>query len=126
MPLVRLYPYNPAQGFVLRTYTLINQKLKFVEARGWYEVSADIAKVLEGIPQESRKPRGPKAFMVAKDKEEAKKLDADLRVLLRKPEEDSVGTIEEPVPMRPGKRGPSGGGPKSRSKRSTVAVSEND
>lgn len=104
--LVRLYPYAPRQGFVLKRYTLVNEGLRFLGERGWYEVTEEIAEVLRDIPQQSRHPHGPKAFAIARDSADAKRLDAKIDEILRqaKGEDDRVGTADAPVPATPMKK----------------------
>ena len=40
--LVRLKPYDPRRGFVLRRYTY--RGIKFHEERGWYRVDKDVGR----------------------------------------------------------------------------------
>lgn len=105
--LVRLYPHAPRVGWVLKTYTLIDggKSIKFVGERGWYEVDDALAEKLEGILQESNKPKGPRAFMVAEDKDDAARLDAEAKEILSEKKEESIGTVDAPVRLhRPGAR----------------------
>lgn len=80
--------------------------MRFLESRGWYEVSDEVAAKLEGIPQQDRHPGGARAFLVADDKSEAKELDDRVSQMVRKSKkQEQVGTAEEPVQMaRPGAR----------------------
>ena len=50
--LVRLKPYNPKAGCVLRTYMV--QNIKFNNESGWYDVPDALAEYLQTVP--------PKAF----------------------------------------------------------------
>lgn len=117
--LVRLYPRHPQLGYVLRSYTILDpQPLRFLEVRGWYEVDDDVAEILKGIPQQDRYPGGPKAFMIAADKAEAKAMEERAKEAIRKAvREETVGTVEEPVKVS---------SPRPGSKRSTVAVPEGE
>ena len=63
MPLlVRLKPYNPKAGHVLRTYVV--QGIKFLHDRGWYEVPDALAAYLKTVPQQDTEPNSPFAFDV--------------------------------------------------------------
>lgn len=116
--LVRLYPYNPRRGWLKQTYldpALGERKggMKFVGKRGWYEVSDEVAEELEDVLQREYDLRSGKAFLIAKDAREAKKLDADL--VDPEDEEASIGTADAPVrSSRPGRRK---GKPKTRTKK---------
>jgi hypothetical protein len=44
---VRLKPYNPRQGYVMRRFRAFG--IEFVEGRGWYEVPRDIADYLRTV-----------------------------------------------------------------------------
>jgi len=116
--LVRLYPRHVPLGFVLRSYTILDPPLRFMVHRGWYEVDDAVADMLKDIPQQERYPTGPRAFMIAADKAEAKKLDAKAaEVIAKAVKVEQVGTADEPVKAttaaRPGSR-------------STVAVPDED
>lgn len=116
--LVRLYPRHPQLGFVLRSYTILEpQPLRFLEHRGWYEVDDEVADLLADVPQQERYPTGPKAFMIASDKSEAKAMEERARdAVLKARREETVGTVDEPVKTstpRPGAK-----------KRATVAVED--
>ncbi len=71
--LVRLKPYDPRRGYVLRRFTY--QGIKFHEERGWYVVDKAVAEYLRKVPQRDTDPHSPLAFDVATE-EEAKALDA--------------------------------------------------
>ena len=71
--LVRLKPYDPRRGFVLRRFTY--KGIKFQEERGWYRVEKPVADYLAGVRQVEHNPHSPLAFDVQTD-EEAKALDA--------------------------------------------------
>lgn len=122
MALVRLYPHAPRLGWVIKNLTLVDEGLRFREERGWYEVDDEVAAKLAKLPQQDRHPHGPRAFAVAKDRDEARRLDRQIAEMLRQTrgEDDSTGTPDEPVPAkRPGSREPAEG-------RSTVAVSDDE
>jgi len=65
--LVRLKPYNPKRGCVIRRYTVYG--FRFEETRGWYEVSGTVAAYLETIHQIPTDENSPKAFDVCSPKE---------------------------------------------------------
>ena len=69
--LVRLKPYNPRRGHVLRRYTY--RGIKFHWERGWYRVAKAIAEYLRSVRQVPGDEHAPPAFDVCTD-EEAKKL----------------------------------------------------
>ena len=71
--LVRLKPYDPRRGFVLRRFTY--QGIKFHEERGWYRVTKVVAEYLAKVQQRDTDPHSPLAFDVASE-EEARALDA--------------------------------------------------
>lgn len=104
--LVRIAPYNPRQGFVKRRHTILKPRpMRFDVDRGWYEVDDEVAEALRKIPQEDRKPAGLRAFMIATDREDAKRQEDELRNASRRNDEESVGTIEEPIKAtRPGSK----------------------
>jgi len=131
--LVRLFPYNPRLGHVLRRFTLAAQGLRFSDDRGWYEVSPEIAALLRDVPQEERFPQR-KAFQIAEDAEEAKQLEEELIGMMRTEERATVvGTASAPlaaIPDRPGARSNDDrqargaakpGGPRTRGRSTTVA-----
>jgi hypothetical protein len=130
--LVRLHPYLPKQGYVMRSFTLVNHNLRFVQDRGWYRLddpSPALLRELEDKSQQDRYPDGPRAFLVAKGasfdeaKAEAKRLEDIVDARMRKAVgiNETVGTIDAPaVPARPGTR--PGARETSARERSTVAV----
>lgn len=71
--LVRLKPYDPRRGHVLRRFTYAG--IKFQEERGWYRVEAPVADYLRGARQIPGDPYAPLAFDVCSEAE-AKALDA--------------------------------------------------
>ena len=102
---VRLIPYNPKQGFVLKSYTDAVLGLKFVGASGWYKVEDDVAKKLASVPQEDRRPFGLKAFQIAEDKEDARRLEEEHdRYLRRVTRTEKIGTADNPVEATPDNR----------------------
>lgn len=60
--LVRLKPFAPRQGFVLRRYMAFG--LRFDADRGWYEVPANVAQALRTIREQEDVPNSPLAFDV--------------------------------------------------------------
>lgn len=79
--LVRLKPYDPRRGHVLRRFTYAG--IKIHEERGWYRVSKEVAEYIRGVHQIPGEAYTPLAFDVCTD-DEAKALDvredADARV----------------------------------------------
>ncbi len=71
--LVRLKPYDPRRGHVLRRFTYAGVKIH--EERGWHRVSKQVADYLRGVRQVNGDDYSPLAFDVCTD-EEAKALDA--------------------------------------------------
>jgi hypothetical protein len=72
---VRLKPYNPRRGCVMRKYTHGPTNKKFEEAHGWYLVDDGLAHELENVHQIARDPDSPLAFDVT-DLRGAKAIDA--------------------------------------------------
>ncbi|MCG8419635.1 MAG: hypothetical protein MJE77_17015 [Proteobacteria bacterium] len=70
--LVRLKPYDPRRGYVIRRYTY--RGIKFQQERGWYRVQKDVADYLRGVRQIAQDEHSPAAFDVHSP-EEAKVLD---------------------------------------------------
>jgi hypothetical protein len=109
MKLVKLYPYNKQFGWVLRSYTLTNGKnpIRFRGTTGsiksgWYEVEDDFAEELSKVLQQDRYPEGPKAFMVANDREHSADLDRKIAERLAGKNEKE-GNAEAPIRIhRPG------------------------
>lgn len=105
--LVRIPPHSPRHGYVLRRLVVLEPKLmRFESARGWYEVPEAIARSLEHRLQDPANPLSQKAFLIANDAEEARRIDEKLALLFRTDEEERVGTADKPVKVaeRPGKR----------------------
>lgn len=71
--LVRLKPYDPRRGHVLRRYTY--DGIKFQPERGWYRVEKSVAEYLRTVHQQPSDPYSPLAFDVCTDAE-AKTLEA--------------------------------------------------
>jgi len=71
--LVRLKPYDPRRGHVLRRFTYAGVKIH--EERGWHRVSKQVADYLRGVRQVNGDEYSPLAFDVCTD-EEAKAVDA--------------------------------------------------
>jgi len=70
--LVRLKPYDPRRGHVLRRYTYSGVKIH--EERGWHRVSKAVAEYLKTVKQVAADEYSPLAFDVCTD-DEAKALD---------------------------------------------------
>lgn len=62
--LVRLKPFNPRRGYVLKTYVDGPTGSVFREERGWYEVEADFAERLREIRSRPDREESPAAFDV--------------------------------------------------------------
>ena len=71
--LVRLKPYDPRRGHVLRRYTYAG--IKFHEERGWSRVEKPVGDYLRSVHQLSSDSHSPLAFDVCTE-EEAKAIDA--------------------------------------------------
>ena len=71
--LVRLKPYDPRRGHVLRRYTYAG--IKFQEERGWYRVEKPVAEYLRAVHEVPTDGYSPLAFDVCTE-EEAKALEA--------------------------------------------------
>ncbi len=67
--LVRLKPYDPRRGHVLRRFTYAG--IKFQPERGWYRVERSVAEYLRGVRQQSADQYAPLAFDVCTDTEAA-------------------------------------------------------
>lgn len=65
--LVRLRPYNPKRGCLLRRFTY--RGIRFMEDRGWYRVDEDIAGYLKGVRQVDSDPDSSLAFDVCTEEE---------------------------------------------------------
>lgn len=76
--LVRIKPYNPRRGYVLRRYVYADPKTgtryRFEEPRGWYVVPVRIGNYLKTIHSSFEDPESPFAFDVV-SQEEAKRID---------------------------------------------------
>lgn len=70
---VRLKPYDPRRGHVLRRYTY--RGIKFHEDRGWFRVPKDVADYLQAVHQVPGDEHSPLAFDCCTEAE-AKSLDA--------------------------------------------------
>jgi len=71
--LVRLKPYDPRRGHVLRRYTYAG--IKFQEERGWYRVEKAVAEYLRNVREVPSDRYSPLAFDVCTEAE-AKALEA--------------------------------------------------
>lgn len=69
---VRLKPYQPSKNHLLRKYILHNEKMTFLEEKGWYKVPRRIAAKLQSVTQRTHDPDSPNAFEIvpAKVREE--------------------------------------------------------
>jgi hypothetical protein len=65
--LVRLKPYDPRRGHVLRRYTY--KGIKFSDDRGWYKVTKAVADYLRDVHQEAGNEHSPPAFDVCSEAE---------------------------------------------------------
>ena len=72
--LVRLKPYNPKRGCVMRKYTHGPSGKRFEENCGWYKVDAGLAAYLKTVRQISGDPESADAFDVCTEAE-AKRID---------------------------------------------------
>lgn len=70
--LVRLKPYDPRRGHVLKRYTYAG--IKFQEERGWYRVEKPVADYLRTVHEVPTDNYSPLAFDVCTE-DEAKALD---------------------------------------------------
>ena len=71
--LVRLRPYDPRRGCVVRRYTF--KGIKFQDTHGWYRVVKKTADYLRGVRQVAGDEHSPLAFDVCTP-EEAQLIDA--------------------------------------------------
>ena len=71
--LVRLKPYDPRRGFVLRRFTYAG--IRFQDARGWYRVERKVGEHLRAVRTVPTDKYAPLAFDVCTEAE-AKALDA--------------------------------------------------
>jgi len=65
--LVRLKPYDPKRGHVLRRYTAFG--VRFDESRGWYRVSDEVAAYLASVHEQPGLDYTPLAFDVCTEEE---------------------------------------------------------
>jgi len=65
--LVRLKPYDPKRGHVIRRYTAFS--IRFEEARGWYKVADEVAAYLATVHQVPGDEDSPLAFDVCTEEE---------------------------------------------------------
>jgi len=70
--LVRLKPFDPRRGHVLRRYTY--RGIKLHEERGWYRLEKPVAEYLRTVRQQPADPHSPLAFDICSE-EEAKAVD---------------------------------------------------
>ena len=107
--LVRLKPYDPRRGHVLRRYTFAG--IKFQHDRGWYRVEEPVGAYLKGVRQVNGDEYSQLAFDVCTE-QEAKELEtseanaskvkqeasAEIKVSPARP---AVTTAELPTPATP-------------------------
>lgn len=72
--LVRLRPFDPRRGQVLRRYTYAG--IKFQDDRGWYRVERGVGEYLRSVKQLAGNPLSKAAFDVCTE-EEARALDSE-------------------------------------------------
>ena len=98
---VRLKPYDPRRGYVLRRYTY--RGIKFHEERGWFRVPKDVAEYLRAVHQSPGDEHSPLAFDVCSEAE-AKNLETKEKEasVTRKTASDD---IKVSVPQDDAKRG---------------------
>ena len=65
--LVRMKPYDPRRGFVLRRFTFGG--IRFQEERGWYLVEKPVADYLRTVREVAVDPHSPAAFDVCTEAE---------------------------------------------------------
>ena len=112
--LVRLKPYDPRRGNVLRRFTY--QGIKFHEERGWYRVAKTVADYLRSVHQQSADPHSPLAFDICTEDEarstEAKEKEAanarktatdDIKLSVARPA-GAVTTADLPEPAKDDKK----------------------
>jgi hypothetical protein len=99
MLLVRLKPYDPRRGHVLRRFTY--RGIKFHDERGWYRVDKEIAEYLRGVRQVQGDKHSPLAFDVCTEAE-ARALDerAALTARVAELEASEVRLTEEIQKLR--------------------------
>ena len=71
--LVRLKPFDPKKGHVIRRYTAFS--IRFEEARGWYKVADEVATYLGTVHQVPGDEDSPLAFDVCTE-DEAQRIEA--------------------------------------------------
>ena len=71
--LVRLKPFDPKKGHVIRRYTAF--AIRFEEARGWYKVADEVAAYLSTVHQRPGDEDSPLGFDVCSE-EEAQRIEA--------------------------------------------------
>lgn len=116
--LVRIKPYNPRRGHVLRRFTYAHPRTgtryRFDDSRGWYTVPTEVARVLEGVHSRYEDLDSPLAFDVC-TKEQAIALDQRETVeeepkakptrarsaVDAKPADDTAGKAPEPTKPEP-------------------------
>lgn len=95
--LVRLKPYEPRRGHVLRRYVV--NGVKFHEERGWYRVGKELADYLRTVRQVEHDPYAQPAFDVCTE-EEAKATDVreQVEAQTKRAAIDAVAVTTEDLP----------------------------
>ena len=101
MKLVRLKPYDPKKGHVLRRYTAFS--IRFDEARGWYRVEDEVAEYLATVHQIPGDEDSPLAFDVhsaaeAQAIDEAEKKKAEERARAASPNVANAPVVSPKTP----------------------------
>lgn len=76
----RLKPYNPHRGCKLRRLTLSRHGVSFLQAGVWYKVPASIRADLDAIYQDATDVRSPKAFDIAVDDADRRRIEVQHRM----------------------------------------------
>lgn len=88
---VRIKPYNPKRGHLMRRYAHVPTNKRFEESHGWYIVDAALAKTLEEVHVHSHDMDSPLAFDVC-TAAQAKEIDA--REAKAKDRKDASGATD--------------------------------
>ena len=109
--LVRLKPYDPRRGHVVRRFTY--RGIKFHEERGWYRVASEVAEYLRAVRQVQSDEHAPLAFDVCTEEEARALDDEEAKEITRSKASDPVETTtttseteeEASTPARSRRRG---------------------
>lgn len=93
--LVRLKPFNPKRGNVLRSYTAFGTR--FLVGRGWYRVEDTMANYLKGIHQLADDDQSPPAFDICTEAEALAIDEAESKKVEEKARAEAPNNV---VPMR--------------------------